>query len=760
MSRVRQPLEYLVLAAVVALALTWFAPNVWLTLLTDGVLAGAVILAAAGWGAWPADWLLTGRTAPVDSGPVPALEAHTYGRPAVRAREFCTATALGLGVLAISTLTLGLAGWLNHVSAWTLVTVGLALALGHAIRKRGRAETRAGDVPGAAPGTADRPQRPPPSIPMRCLFILPLLPPLTVGLLAACVPPGVLWEGEAGGYDVLEYHLQSPREYFDAGRIHFLPHNVYASFPQQMEMLYLLQMHLLGDAHAAAIPAQLLHLACGALAVLAVGCWVPDGWPRIAATLLAGSAPWLAYVGALAYVENGVLFFAAVAAGLLGELMNEQGHGMGEAALPPVGGRAGGRPAPGEPAQAGLRRALAAGACAGLAGGCKYTALVLVTAALPLVFALVCARGWRQRVAQLTVIAVGATITAGPWLARNVAFTGNPVYPFAFDVFGGEAWSAPQAEQWTRGHTLPPEDSSLPGRARIALRELFGELSLNPPRLRPAYFGPILVLLGAAAAGRRSRPDVRLPAAWGVMMLLVWAGATHMPGRFAVPLIIPLAMLAGSLFTPTPQPLGAPCGSRAAAPVKVVRPAAPAGLSRSSALRTLAACFVLAGSLWNGVTIGQLWRSHDRRLQQRTGGQVGLADLLGMTSGIRDAHYLNQTTPPQAYVWIVGDAAVFYVTRRIHYTVVFSRDPWLEFAAAGGGPAGCVDWLRTQGVTHVLFSWSEIERLRRTYGFSRTVTRQWVRQLGEAGLGRIEPAALAQAPAEVELYEVRREVPP
>jgi hypothetical protein len=152
-----------------------------------------------------------------------------------------------------------------------------------------------------------------------------------------------------------------------------------------------------------------------------------------------------------------------------------------------------------------------------------------------------------------------------------------------------------------------------------------------------------------------------------------------------------------------------------------------------------------------------MWQEHDLRLQQRTGGQVRLTDMLGMTGGLRDAHYLNQATPPGACVWIVGDAAVFYVTRRMHYTVVFSRDPWLEYAAGDADPAACVEWLRTRGITHVLFSWSEIERLRRTYGFNPVVSREWVGQLSGAGLRRTGADLLTASARGVELYEVAPE---
>ena len=48
-------------------------------------------------------------------------------------------------------------------------------------------------------------------------------------------------------FDVLEYHLEGPREYFQSGRIGYLPHNVYTNMPFNVEMLHLLAMEVMGD---------------------------------------------------------------------------------------------------------------------------------------------------------------------------------------------------------------------------------------------------------------------------------------------------------------------------------------------------------------------------------------------------------------------------------------------------------------------------------------------------------------------------------
>ena len=64
-----------------------------------------------------------------------------------------------------------------------------------------------------------------------------------------------------------------------------------------------------------------------------------------------------------------------------------------------------------------------------------------------------------------------------------------------------------------------------------------------------------------------------------------------------------------------------------------------------------------------------------------------------------------------------------------------------------------MEWLRTQNVTHVVFSWPEIERLRSTYGFPELVTHDWVSDLETAGLERV-PWPADGGVAGVEVYRL------
>jgi hypothetical protein len=660
--------EALVFWIAFAGVLTVLSPVCWLVLVTDGGVVAGVLLGAAGWGMLVVRGLRAEALLPYGAGVV--------------------GVALGLGVLSLAALGLGLAGLLNRFTGAALVILGIALLVLR-VTQRGRV-ARDGAAGNGAWGEGAA----------RGLVILPLAWMLAQAAFAACLPPGALWREEGFGYDVLEYHLQAPREYFAAGAIHFLPHNVYASFPQVLETLYLLLMHLLGGPYRAAIACQLLHLSCGVLAVLLAGACVAPGWRRCGVWLLVGSIPWLAYAGCLAYVENGLLLYAMTAGVTVRAVM----------AAPPA---------------AGVRGMVLAGLAAGLAGGCKYTGLVLAAAAVGAAWLIAGPGGVRRRAVLAAVFGFAVLAAFGPWLVRNAVWTGNPVYPFAYGVFGGAAWSAEQDEQWRRGHALRPGESSAGARLERAWREFAGSWYFGAAAAgagggrRFTLPAPIVLLAVVALVAARARGTL-FAGVWLGLALGAWAGLTHMPGRFLVVAIAPLALLLVELAIRTSR-------------------------------RGLVAAFVAIGfasAAWNGVAFARELSAH------APGRDVRLAELVGQTEAWRDGQELNRLLPAGARVWLVGSAAVFYVDRPLHYTVVFNRDPWLARAAAGAGPAECVEWLRIQAVTHVVFSWAEIRRLAATYGFDPRVTPEWVAQLAAVGLKRVHAARSAGGVVLSEVYEV------
>ena len=70
--------------------------------------------------------------------------------------------------------------------------------------------------------------------------------------LAAVVGPFVVLMAlgsmvPTGDFDAVEYHLAGPKDYFLAGKIRFLPYNVYTNMPFGVEMLHLLGMEVMDD---------------------------------------------------------------------------------------------------------------------------------------------------------------------------------------------------------------------------------------------------------------------------------------------------------------------------------------------------------------------------------------------------------------------------------------------------------------------------------------------------------------------------------
>ncbi len=48
----------------------------------------------------------------------------------------------------------------------------------------------------------------------------------------------------------------------------------------------------------------------------------------------------------------------------------------------------------------------------------------------------------------LATFAALALLLGGGWYVRNFVQTGNPVYPFAYSIFGGNNWDAQMAAQY------------------------------------------------------------------------------------------------------------------------------------------------------------------------------------------------------------------------------------------------------------------------------------------------------------------------
>ncbi|MBE9506963.1 MAG: glycosyltransferase family 39 protein [Chloroflexi bacterium] len=96
-----------------------------------------------------------------------------------------------------------------------------------------------------------------------------------------------------------------------------------------------------------------------------------------------------------------------------------------------------------------------AGGLAGLAMGLKYTSFICPATLVVLIAwdAVRQKRPFRAALGQVALFSIVALVVAAPWYLRNLAFTGNPVYPFAYSLWDGRGWSQWHADWYAQAGT-------------------------------------------------------------------------------------------------------------------------------------------------------------------------------------------------------------------------------------------------------------------------------------------------------------------
>jgi hypothetical protein len=668
---------------------------------TDGVLAAAILAAASLAGLW----VVWGT----GNGDLPVRWQIGLG------------AGFGMGALSLGMLWAGMRGFMGQTTWWVVVTAMAAAGLA-ALQRLSQRPERLALIAEEADASARA---------WQWMWLL-IVPVIVLGVLAATVPPGMLWQEEANGYDVLEYHLGAPRDWFfhvdpithAQGKIVYLDHNMYSNFPMNAEMLFLLPMVLLGSPWKAAIAAQFISLLQGALCGYAAWLIGRDYSRRVGIIAgIAGAAmPWVSYLGALAYVENGMLFYGLLAAGLCNRAIRDAD-------------------------ERNCWRALAVGAMVGLACGYKYTVIPMIAVPLLGLWAVLSVARGRFSNAIIPVI-LAATMFA-PWAVKNQRMTGDPVFPLGYSLFGSKVWTDAQHQQFAAAHSPLPSERAI-GQRFVRLWERV----IAEPR-----FGYVPWIVAAGAAGLllwRRMAYRRQIAAWLAVLavqVLVWMFATHLFARFAGVMWIPLVMLIAAVTA------WATTGGRGQRPgarnsndnsSKDTAPA-EAGTPNNGNLG-MAVC---AAGLVAYLVVGQGWLWGEYSRHMRPSGALlpvqGAPELFfhGRLPGLDHLAFINgnekseKGLPSGAKMLMVGDARIYYVGRPCDYWVTFSRSPFAEAVAAAGGDAGrIVDWLGRAGYTHVYVDFGEIQRLQRTYGFAQGIDAGLFARLEGEGLHRVHEVRL------------------
>lgn len=315
-------------------------------------------------------------------------------------------------------------------------------------------------------------------------------------------------------FDVCEYHLQGPKEWFQAGRISFLEHNVYTSFPFLSEMLSLDAMVVTGDWDDGALSGKLV-LACFQLLTTVCVFATARRWfgstPALIAALVYLTVPWTLRISLIAYAEGAITFYLMSTVMCASIVISEPNR------------------------ERAVSLTFVTGLLAGSAMASKYPGVLSVVIPTGLCLLWSMRKNPQRFLSGAAVFGVGVLLTVGPWLIRNIHDTGNPVYPLLYDVFGAEDWSPEMNAKWKRSHSAPDHKlAEIPGHLMSIL--VYSDWTSG------LLFGlavPTLLMI---------RSNVQTRWLWGMViwMLGTWWALTHRIDRFWIPIIPVVAVLAGA----------------------------------------------------------------------------------------------------------------------------------------------------------------------------------------------------------------------
>ncbi len=435
---------------------------------------------------------------------------------------------VGLNVLSLFTLTIGLLGAINMPLIGYLPAVAALVGLTASRSLREKMLARGNGQQPLAKGHGDSDKG---WLGAKALWFG--LPFVVIILLGAMIPPRA--------FDVCEYHLQIPKEWYQAGQVNFVEHNIYGNMPLGAEMHALLGMILTGDWWLGALVGKTviaMFAPLTALTIFSVGRRLVNATAGAIGALVYISIPWIALVSMQGLIEGvfAYYFFASVAAVMI---WSRRKTAAEQGAAQPGGGHL-----------------LLAGFLAGAAVACKYPAILFVV--VPMCVCVLFESKWTQRTTNdvsnehdgdsrpsfqwraATVFLLAVIGGGGLWLAKNWVLAESPTYPLMYEVFGGRALTAEKHDQWNRAHALPKDQNGASYSVALLLNDLAGVI------WKSNWLSPLMVPLAACTflINRHRRWIVVL---WCIIFFVIaaWWSLTHRIDRFWIPVLPIAALLAG-----------------------------------------------------------------------------------------------------------------------------------------------------------------------------------------------------------------------
>lgn len=304
-------------------------------------------------------------------------------------------------------------------------------------------------------------------------------------------------------YDTLSYHLAFPKLYVRAGRIFFIPHNMYSNLPFGVEMFYTLALVIKDE-----ILAKLIHFSIGILCALTIFVIGRKYFGRNVGLLAAAifyNMPAVCLSSTYAFNDLGLVFY-----GLLMLFCIINWFSKNE-----------------------VTWLILAGIFCGFAISTKYTgALYFIPTSLIFIVAFIVLK--KEKVLKNTCRSVllfifFASLAFLPWLIKNLIYTHNPVYPLFYNIFGGIDWNRELAQRFARFHVS--KDMNV-----LHIVSLLWKVPLNNQG------SGILLILPVLFFTRLNR-NIKILISYTILVFILWIFFTHRIIRFLLPCLAVASIL-------------------------------------------------------------------------------------------------------------------------------------------------------------------------------------------------------------------------
>ncbi|MCE5322091.1 glycosyltransferase family 39 protein [bacterium] len=455
-------------------------------------------------------------------------------------------------------------------------------------------------------------------------------------LIPALAPPSM------SDWDSLAYHLSVPKLFLNHGGMYYISFMSHSNFPMLMETIYTLPLQFDNPAAAKMVTYLTAVLLVASVMLLTRKHFSSKAAP-LAAIAFAGM-PIVMWLATTAYIDIAMALYTVLAVHLLLNYLDqpERHYIIGSAVA------------------------------AGFAASTKMTGLVII----PLILAWLlidrfCSQGRKIEWKNGLAFVVAALIVCSPWYIKSVIYTGSPVYPFFYSVFGGRNWTAELAHNYSTQQSLFGM-----GHGLAAFLMLPYNLAFHSEKFYDTaglFVGPIF-LVGLPVlllAKYRSRKLVGLTLFF-LAFLITWFALTQQ-SRYLVPGFAVLAVLIAALAY-----------SDGRFHISYY------ALWSVFLLTAVFGILTLCSAITNTAPVVFCRESRD--------------EYLSRTLDIYPAdQWINENLPADAKIALFGDTRGFYLDRAYVWA-----DPGhnAEFTRYFASPKKLVRYLKSRGVTHVLINYS------------------------------------------------------